>query len=222
MRPNNTDHYWNEQGEQFAGFYGRSRSFSPKNWVSRFLNARTEILLSLLDINRDSTVLDIGCGNGVHMKMIAPRCKQIAGVDISQGMLATAKRELEPSRLLNWSLHRADAERLPFPDLSFDWVISMGLLDYVDSPLVVLNECRRLLKESGYFVFTIPRSPSLFWFLRTPFGNTIKKKVFDLPPIRNALSKPDVESLLQSAGFNVLHVSHIWTAMWMIKARKKP
>lgn len=215
-----TQDYWKEQASDFANYYAKKKRFSLKNFVSRFLDSRTTLLISLMDSKEDATILDLGCGSGIHIKLFAERCRQITGVDFSEQMLLQAEKELEGIDKRKWTLKRADAQELPFPDKSFDVVMSMGLLDYVPSPEQVLSECHRVLKDSGTIIFTIPKGRSLFFFLRTPIGNIIRKKIFDLPPIDNIFTRKEIETLVRSKGFELSYIKPLWTTMWIIKADK--
>lgn len=210
--------YWRERPASFSAYYKGMSWLSPRRAVSRFLDRRSVVLLSLLDPRKGTTILDVGCGSGVHLRQLAPSCRRILGVDSSAKMLDLAREELagEP----NWSLQRADAQALPFADRSFDCVISMGLLDYVASPRGVLAECRRVLKDGGSLLFSAPKRPSAFFFLRTRAGDRVKKALFDLPPIENVLGRADLEALLASAGLEALSVRTVWTTMWIVKAVK--
>ena len=165
-------------------------------------------------------VFDLGCGSGIHMSLFCSQCKQITGIDYSEKMVETARKLMEGTRAENWELHVADAQALPLDDRKFDWIISMGLLDYVESPQRVLRECHRVLKDNGAIVFTIPKTPSLFSFLRSPIGNMIKRTVFSLPPVDNVTSRKGLEALLGASGFQLCEVSSVWTAMWIVKATK--
>ena len=218
-RTNMTD-YWKKEAGSFDAFYSDGSRFSPKAFVSRFLNVRTEKLLGLADIDTQSRLLDVGCGSGVHTGIFAPLCEHIEGIDFSEQMVEAARHRMLESGAKNWNLQVGDAQDLPFEKESFDWVISMGLLDYVSSPGDVLRECWRVLRNPGFTVFTIPKTPSVFSVLRTGFGNLVKKKIFSLPPIIHAVSQEELNDLLRSAGFAVQSVIPIWSAMWIVKAAK--
>lgn len=212
--------YWRREAASFADFYGRIGSHSPKRLVSRFLESRTARLVALADIGPTDSVLDLGCGSGVHMMIFAPACERIVGLDVSSDMISKAEEELAGLRAANWELQVGDAHHLPFSDETFSWVISMGLLDYVSSPERVLAECRRVLRESGRIVFTMPKSPSLFFFLRTAAGNVIRDKLFGLPPIANTASRSRLVELLHAAGLVMESAQSVWGAMWIVRARK--
>lgn len=212
------DGHWHEEAESFAHFYQ-----SPgliKGVVSRFLDSRTVAAMSLLEYSGETVLLDLGCGSGVHLERLVGRCKEVVGVDYSPQMLEIAEKKLQ-SLKGKWRLLNHDAERaLPFPDASFDRIISLGLLDYVSSPASILADCHRVLKGAGHIIFTIPRRPSLFALLRTAPGNALKKAIFNLPPIRQVVSRDELNALLFSTGFQPQAVSSVWTTMWLVKASK--
>jgi len=90
-------------------------------------------------------VLDIGCGNGALLRQLAPRIASGHGVDGSHGMIRVAERHDNPAHL---AFSRVDSPTLPFPDASFDVVISLLSFRYLDwDPL--MNEIRRVLAPGG-------------------------------------------------------------------------
>ena len=222
-RPSNTDNYWHHRAHAFDAFYSRVGRLAPRRLVSTFLGARTRLLERFVQVVPQSEILDVGCGSGVHMKMLCSRCGHgghVRGVDYSEPMVRAAARNLEDSRASNWSLSVGDARSLPFRQGTFDLVVSMGLLDYVPRPADVLAECCRVLTDGGSMVFTIPKTPSAFFFLRTRFGNVVKEKMFDLPPIANAISRNELEDLTRAVSLRMTHVDTVWSTMWMVRAVK--
>jgi len=218
--PNENHFYWRKEADKFVGHY---RADLPvwKRLVGSFLDARTDMLLSLVNTTNQTVMLDLGCGHGVHMKLFAPRVKHITGIDSSPHMVKQAKKELSVFPKRKWKVIQVDAHKLPLKNNSFDLVIALGLFDYVASPEKVLSECSRVLKNNGDLVFTIPKKPSLFGFLRTPWGNQLKKYLFHLPPIDNIASKEDLKELTNQTHFRINAISSLWTTMWIVKARKK-
>lgn len=216
--PTDSQSYWKRQARDFFGYYGR-QGFSARRSVSAFLDARTTVLWSLAGWDRQSRMLDLGCGSGVHMATVAGQCRSVIGLDYSAQMLASAAEQLAGQAASNACLALGDAQALPFARAHFDWIVSMGLLDYVDSPAAVLAECRRVLCPQGRAIVSLPKSPSAFFWLRTPWGDRLKARVFGLPPVRNVLSRGQVESLFSAAGFEIESLSAVWTTMWMVKAR---
>jgi len=217
---NRIKRYWLFQPENFSNLYKKTANwFSPSAIVARFLEQRTTMLFKMFEGSKNLKLLDVGCGSGIHLAKYAKNCKEVVGVDYSKNMLKIAESTLNYLPLKNWKLVKADAEKLPFSNGEFDVAIAMGLLDYVSSPKKVLIECQRVLKKGGLIIFSIPKNPSIFAFLRTPLGNLIKRFIFNLPPVDNAVSYSDLITLLQETKFKPIKISSVWTAMWMVKAK---
>ncbi|TNF29683.1 MAG: class I SAM-dependent methyltransferase [Deltaproteobacteria bacterium] len=90
-------------------------------------------------------VLDIGCGNGALLRQLAPRIARGEGVDGSRGMIRVAERHPNPGHL---GFTHVESPTLPFPDASFDVVVSLLSFRYLDwDPL--MNEIRRVLAPGG-------------------------------------------------------------------------
>lgn len=213
-----TEDYWKKEGVEFDGFYGKISNFSPRKVISKFLEKRTKILREFIGTITNKNILDLGCGSGIQMLQLAPLCRKITGVDISRPMLDSARKLLERLPVKNWELVSADAGRLPFADKSFDVIFGLGLLDYVAEPKAVLQECRRILKEGGSVIFTIPKIPSPFAFFRTRIGNILRRRILNLPPIINAVSPEGLAGLLRVSGFVASQEKSIWQTMWIVKA----
>ena len=96
--------------------------------------------------------MDIGCGAGVDTLiaslMVGPEGKA-TGIDLVPEMLVRAKKNLELTRFPNVSFEKASAEDLPFPDGSFDVVISNGVINLIPDKLKALKEVQRVLKPFG-------------------------------------------------------------------------
>jgi SAM-dependent methyltransferase len=98
-------------------------------------------------VERGDRVLDVACGTGVLARAAAEitgPSGSVVGLDIDPGMLAVAKR-MAPR--IAW--HQGDAGSLPFPDRSFDAVVSQfGLMFFPDRP-AALREMWRVLRPGG-------------------------------------------------------------------------
>jgi arsenite methyltransferase len=107
---------------------------------------------SLGTINEGEAVLDIGCGAGVDTLVAAILVGQrgrIVGIDLISDMLERARENLEKTSLNNVTFQEASAQDLPFPDTSFDVVISNGVFNLIPEKIKALKEVFRVLKPFG-------------------------------------------------------------------------
>lgn len=94
--------------------------------------------------------LDLGCGTGIAIPDLARRGWTVIGVDISADQLRVAR---EHAGDVAAELVKADASRLPFPDESFDAVVSLLTHTDFDDPEGAFAEVRRVLRPGGPFVY---------------------------------------------------------------------
>ncbi len=105
-------------------------------------------------------VLDVGCGTGVVALAAARTGAKVTGIDLTPELVARA-RENSATMGLEAEWHEGDAEAMPFPDASFDMVLSQFGHMFAPRPDVVTKEMLRVLKPGGTLAFaTWP--PELF------------------------------------------------------------
>lgn len=114
-----------------------------------FVNTVAEII-SL----QNTSVLEIGCGDGHYSELLAARCKQLTGVDPDQEALKLAKQR----NLANATFLPYGAESLPFPDETFDVVIFTLSLHYMRPTLMtqVIHEAVAVCKRDGNVIILEP------------------------------------------------------------------
>ena len=97
-------------------------------------------------------VLEVGVGTGISLPLYAPHVR-IFGTDISEAMLKKAKRRVAELRLKNIEgLAVMDAEKLEFPDSSFDVVMAQYVVTAVPNPETALDEFARVLRVGGELI----------------------------------------------------------------------
>lgn len=88
--------------------------------------------------------------------------------------LDSSKEAVEIAKKHNIKAEVYDVQKnLPFADNMFDIVILKDILEHLVDPLAVLNEAKRVLKNNGYIVISIPNHFSLWFRLRIIFGKNI-------------------------------------------------
>jgi phosphatidylethanolamine/phosphatidyl-N-methylethanolamine N-methyltransferase len=97
-------------------------------------------------------VLEVGVGTGISLPQYAQHLR-IFGTDISEAMLRKAKRRVDELHLKNVEgLAVMDAERLEFPDNSFDVVMAQYVVTAVPNPEAALDEFARVLRPGGELI----------------------------------------------------------------------
>jgi ubiquinone/menaquinone biosynthesis C-methylase UbiE len=109
------------------------------------------VMIEWLKPSPDWTVLDVATGGGHVTKTLSPYVGHIFAVDLTPGMLATAKNHLATSCQNVWYVV-ADAEALPFLSETFDAVACRIAAHHFPNPTQFLNEVSRVLKPGGRFL----------------------------------------------------------------------
>src|SRR6266508_3446807 len=97
-------------------------------------------------------VLDLGSGAGTDSLIAAQMVGEqgrVTGIDMTPEMLAKARAAAADLGASNVEFVEAEAERLPFPDASFDVVVSNGVIDLIRDKDAVFTELYRVLAPNG-------------------------------------------------------------------------
>jgi phosphatidylethanolamine/phosphatidyl-N-methylethanolamine N-methyltransferase len=102
--------------------------------------------------NIGGRVLEVGVGTGISLPQYASNLR-IFGTDISEGMLRKARGRVAELRLKNVEgLAVMDAEKLEFPDASFDVVMAQYVVTAVPNPEAAMDEFARVLRPGGEII----------------------------------------------------------------------
>jgi ubiquinone/menaquinone biosynthesis C-methylase UbiE len=104
----------------------------------------------------DDDVLEVGCGNGHFLKKYASSARSVAGLDLSELCIESAKKK-HRKRIGAGTAEfvRGDAAQLPWEDSRFSAVTSMGSFVGFRQPLQSLKELHRVLRPGGRVVLSI-------------------------------------------------------------------
>jgi len=139
------------------------RRFLGEAWFAQRPGARPFSGLIPLDELHGKDVLEIGCGTGVHTKLLAEAGARVAAVDLTPTAVELTTRRLELAGL-SADVREADAESLPFPDASFDFVWSWGVIHHSSDTGRVIAEIARVLRPGGRLAFMVYHRTSItFW-----------------------------------------------------------
>lgn len=128
---------------------------------------------------RGKTVLDVACGSGYGTALLARhQAESVAGLDNSREAVEYAQQHYA---LPNVSFTLGNAEQLPFPDASFDVVVSFETIEHVREYEVFLQELKRVLKPTGLLILSTPNKDVY------PAGNPFHIKEFRIPELEQLL-----------------------------------
>ncbi|MFT3911958.1 MAG: class I SAM-dependent methyltransferase [Ferruginibacter sp.] len=183
---------------------GKLWSVAPHYWSKHFepyflpLYKKT---LEQVHIDKNTMLLDAGCGAGLFSNIVIASGAEVIGVDAAAGLLEVA-RERNPQN----NFMEEDLESLPFAAGSFDVVAGFNSFQYAGNFSNALSEAKRVLKENGKLVIGIWDKPEL-----SEATNILKAIGALLPPPPPGAPSPfalsedgKIESICTSIGLTVI------------------
>ena len=135
----------------YDAWYGTPRG----RWVGE-----TEYALAArcLKTRPGDSLLDVGCGTGWFTRRAAADALRVTGLDPNPEWLDFARAHSKPE--LSWV--EGDARALPFADASFDHVLSIAALCFIDDERRAVAECVRVARQR-FAIGWLNRSSLLYW-----------------------------------------------------------
>ncbi len=125
---------------------------TPHDWHQRFIQQAgwtqtlREYLYQKCDLDAARRILDVGCGTGVIAAELSRTSEaEVTGLDIDQGHLVLAQNQTPTSNFI-----QGDARYLPLKTGSYDVSLCHFLLLWVNDPVAVVNEMRRVTRSGGW------------------------------------------------------------------------
>ena len=140
-------------------------------------------------------VLEVGCGLGANAMHFAEAGAEVTAIDLSDTSVECSRR-LFGYRELNGVIKQGNAERLEFPDDSFDMVCSLGVLMLVPDMNAAVNEIYRVLKPGGEIMIMLYNRWSWYWALVQSTGVKVESERGD-PPINRVHSRREIKRMFK-------------------------
>jgi 2-polyprenyl-3-methyl-5-hydroxy-6-metoxy-1,4-benzoquinol methylase len=114
-------------------------------------------------LQSNDIVLDFACATGKYSLEIAPRVREVWGIDISAEMITAAKRNAVERSVDNVQFMQAEITDPRLEGESFDVILAYNILHLVGDPPQVVDKIKELLKPGGLFISGTPSQVDHFW-----------------------------------------------------------
>ncbi|MEW6171421.1 MAG: methyltransferase domain-containing protein [Candidatus Omnitrophota bacterium] len=152
---------------------------------------------------KNSKILDVGCGDGEYTSFFCGKNK-VFGLDLQNKIQNKFQPFIE--------FVTGNAERLPFPNCSFDKVISFDVLEHIQNDIKAVEEIFRVLRKGGYCFLSTPNRNRFSNQLLTLIG---RKRNYPLKLSDNCIhireyTKQDLEQKFIKAKFKEIKITPFW------------
>ena len=147
-------------------------------------------------------ILDVGCGTGSYIIALSKNNRMCFGINPLYEVSLIKAQQKTKDEDVNIPLIRGVSEKLPFEDEKFDMILHFSTLQHVDDQHKTLSEIKRVLKDNGLLVVSVPLSKNIFTLFRKIKNPKYVTKVFDLRELKKILTENGFEILkIRGCGF---------------------
>jgi SAM-dependent methyltransferase len=150
------------------------RRFLAEAWFAQAPGERPFSGLMPYDELAGKDVLEIGCGTGVHARLLAEAGARLSAVDLTPTAVELTTKRLALAGL-EADVREADAESLPYDDGSFDFVWSWGVIHHSESTDRVIQEIARVMRPGGSLALMVyHRNSMTFWLNYVAYRGVVR------------------------------------------------
>ncbi|MBE7728189.1 MAG: class I SAM-dependent methyltransferase [Enterocloster citroniae] len=174
--------------------------------------ALAEWSLSFVNIDKNDSVLDCGCGGGANVKRLLAKCDTAYGIDYSEISVAKSK-EVNAEAIKNnrCEIHQCDVCSLPFDNDSFNMVTAFETVYFWQDIEKAFAEIFRVLRNGGTFAITNESTGT----------DKTSVKFSEIIDGMNLYTSEDLKALLEKAGFTDIQIHAHDSKPWLnVTARK--
>jgi arsenite methyltransferase len=164
-----------------------------------------QLLLRYLPLAPELRVLDVGCGTGFPTLELAQRlgpAASVIGIDPWAAAVVRARRKAKIWEVNNVTFINGDATTMPFPDSSFDLIVSNLGLNNFEDPVTALAECRRVARPGSRLALATNLQGTMaeFYAIFRSVLNAPAAQAVDIHVAHRA-TIPGIFALLERTGF---------------------
>ncbi|MBP9813949.1 class I SAM-dependent methyltransferase [Candidatus Woesebacteria bacterium] len=178
----NAEHYSHVHLVERKHFWFVGRSELITSMITRFVPVPT-----------GRTFLDIGCGTGVMLRLLAQLGFTTTGIDVNARALTYAKHQTT-SVLVRSSIFQFNSKKL------FDAVGAFDVMEHIHDDTGFIKKCHELLRVGGYVFLTVPAGMHLWSAVDTASGH------------KRRYTTQSMTTLLKNSGFRVVHMGY-WNSL---------
>lgn len=146
--------------------WGKGKRFSPKAIASKRSVFKYFTSVVSMYISKSDYVLDLGCGPGGFLSIIATLCDKVLGADITSSFVNECNDIIDEKLLANASAILIEPGTLPFPDAHFDKIVMVDTIHHLEHTVETIDEVYRILKKDGLFLIFEPNKLNpLLWVM---------------------------------------------------------
>lgn len=165
------------------------------------------LVLEYLGNLEGKRILEIACGRGGFLRVLAKRGAKVFGTDFSSAALEFASRKAASngSGGILIDFIQADAQQLPFASEAFDVVVSCETIEHLPNPQAGLNEMARVCRSGGLLYLTTPNylnAMGLYYVYATLRRRPATPGADQ--PLDRVFLFPQVRSMVRRAGWEII------------------
>lgn len=164
-------------GNLFTSYSDTLFDESTELFFKRHAEWELDLGFSAREWFKGKTCLDAGCGGGRFVVALARLgALRVEGIDVSEKAIGAAAERLNARGLTPQAhVQVASVLQVPFPDSTFDYVVSSGVIHHTPDPYKAFTELDRVLKPGGKMFLSVYGRGGLKWFTNDVFRYTVCK-----------------------------------------------
>lgn len=164
---------------------------------TRDFSIEAGLVVRMLEAAPGARILEVGCGGGALLAFMRERGLDPTGSDLLEEAVRLAREAAPGCEVLE-----ADAAALPFPDASYDRLVSHHLVEHLPDPAAALDEWRRVLAPGGVMVIC------------TPNRLYASPRIFSDPSHLHIFERRELVGAVEKAGFRVEESMTVFPHLW--------
>ena len=192
MSKNRVHKFFDSYAGDFDALYSSKKSFFHRiinRYFRKSMKVRYEKVLEYTKANPETTVLDVGCGPGHYSIALASKgVKNIIGLDLAPSMIQIANEKAKDFGVAKkCHFEVADFMIYSFSE-KFDYLIVMGVMDYISNPSDFICRVHSLTKKKAFFSFP-QKGGLLAWQRKIRYKNRCDLFLYDNKDLQNFFNK---------------------------------